>query len=148
MDASCIIFPLCMSFLNVWISNRNLLCRQWSHKEGNWPSKRIHCETAGLGEGSDGGDGNNTRWGLYGENFLWTYFFSKQQDWNNFFLVQKIGVYKHDLIYLFQFHFQLLHWQNKSWIKIFRGDSVPILVWIIKLLKLPKKLSRSQKSLI
>ncbi|KAL3327166.1 hypothetical protein AABB24_037729 [Solanum stoloniferum] len=24
---------------------RNMLNRQWSYKKGNWPSKRVHCET-------------------------------------------------------------------------------------------------------
>jgi len=55
--------------MNLWISNRNLLCCQWSHKEGNWPSERIRSETTGFGEGPICRDRNNTCWGLYGEFF-------------------------------------------------------------------------------
>ena len=48
---------------------RNLLCCQWGNKEGDWASKRIHCETVGVGDRSVCRDGDNTRWRLYGEAF-------------------------------------------------------------------------------
>ncbi|PQQ04890.1 hypothetical protein Pyn_24999 [Prunus yedoensis var. nudiflora] len=44
---------------------KEICCRQWSLKEGNWLSKRIYSETTGTREGSVSGDGNNTCWGLY-----------------------------------------------------------------------------------
>jgi len=60
--------------LNLWISTRNLLCRQWSYKEGNWPSKRVHCETIEGWNGRLNGDGNYTCWRLSGEweQVLWS----------------------------------------------------------------------------
>jgi hypothetical protein len=138
-------FPVYLSLckwasLNLWISNRNLLRCQWGHKEGNWPSKRVHCETTWFGEGSVCGDGHNSCRGLYGEFpllicsifcFL-SYVFKlcisvdiSSKIWLDFFDVS-----------------------NRIFISNFRGDSVPILVWTIKLLKLLRKLWRKQKNLI
>lgn len=51
------------------ILSRNLLCCQWGNKERDWPSKRIHCETVGVGDRSVCRDGNYTRWRLHGEVF-------------------------------------------------------------------------------
>lgn len=44
----------------IWFSTRNLLCRQWSHKKGNRPGKRVHCEATGFREGTVGRNGSNT----------------------------------------------------------------------------------------
>lgn len=61
-------FPGDTSPWSWWISNRNLLNCQWSHQEGNWPSKRIHSEATGFGEWwSKCRNGNNTCWGLHGQ---------------------------------------------------------------------------------
>lgn len=109
--------------------NRNLLCCQWGYKEGDWPSKRIHCETVGVGDRPVCGDGNNTRWRLYGE--------VSGEKIHVDFLNFDHGQY---VICFF--------WRQFFFLNEYRGVFVLILGWIIKLLKLPKKLYRNLKSLI
>lgn len=108
---------------------RNLLCCQWGNKEGDWASKRIHCETVGVGDGSVCRDGNNSCWRLYGEAFGEKN--SLQVFWN--LIMDNMSFVSSYVI---------------SFLNGYRGVFVQILGWIIKLLKLPKKLYRNLKSLI
>lgn len=61
------IFVCVWASLNMWISYRNLFCRQWSDKKRDWSGKRVHCETAGGRNGASSGHGNYTCWRLLGK---------------------------------------------------------------------------------
>jgi hypothetical protein len=136
--------PSVWTSLNLWISTRNLLCRQWSHKEGNWPSKRIHSETTGFGDWSVRGDGNYTCWGFYGVFFFplnllcwcWCYcLFTGSVPYCSDANMGFICIISTIVI-------------NISLNLICRGVSAPILECLIIQLKLPQKLLKRQNSLI
>lgn len=134
------LFLACIKIPDMWISIRNMLCCQWSHKERNWSCKRVYREAIGGGDGSIHGNGNNTCWGLSGEfgaeithhliavvlSFPYTLFLSVSRNCSVFRICHSN------------------HWHPQ----IYRDVSAPILVWVIKQLRLLKKLYKNLKSWI